>query len=304
VSCPASSRARPPAPPAAPPPAAPAPAAAPPPAAPAAAAPPPAAAAAAAVPAAAAAAAAAPAANVYSSAASSLVAGSALETTISSMVEMGFDREQVQRALRAAFNNPDRAVEYLMTGIPAGVDAPAPPPPAAAAAAAPPAGGPNAQPLNLFPPGGAAAAPAAPAARGVGNLDMLRAHPQFQMIRAMIAQQPETLAPMLQELGRAQPELLALINANQQEFMALMNEPLPEGLEGMEGMWEGEEGLEEGEEGGAPGQIAIQLTAAEREAVERLAGLGFDRNEVLQAYLACDKNEELAANFLFESGGN
>jgi UV excision repair protein RAD23 len=31
---------------------------------------------------------------------------------------MGFEKEKVVAALRAAYNNPDRAIDYLLTGMP------------------------------------------------------------------------------------------------------------------------------------------------------------------------------------------
>ncbi|KAI9817286.1 MAG: hypothetical protein M1832_004708 [Thelocarpon impressellum] len=294
------------------------------------------------------------AADAQGSDPSALLIGGQREAAIANMESMGFPRAEVDRAMRAAFFNPDRAVEYLlnvsrtrpsrtdfllnvaMQGIPQSVEQEERQAPQAAASAgastaqpasaAPATGNPTVaspssdaadQPINLFEAAaqagrgsggarqagaaaggagagagtGAAAAgaaglgagAAAGGAGGLGNLDFLRQNPQFQQLRQVVQQQPQMLEPILQQVGAGNPQLAQLIGQNPDQFLQLLSEdvfdddaPLP------------------------PGAQSVSVTEEEREAIERLCRLGFERDLVIQAYFACDKNEELAANFLFD----
>ncbi|KAG0286182.1 hypothetical protein BGZ98_005176, partial [Dissophora globulifera] len=246
--------------------------------------------------------------------------GTHFETAIQGMMEMGFPRDQCMLAMRASFNNPDRAVEYLMNGIPehlmaqasappagrpapaaaaapsAGATAPSSTPVAAETTAAPTSGAAPAAPQNLFTAaaqaaanarrgGGAAGGEAQGAGGDIENLAFLRDQPQFQQIREMVQHNPDLLQPLLIQLGQSNPQMLQLINQNQQAFLQLLNEGY------------------DGEEGPAPpGSNHIYVTPAEQEAIMRLEALGFDRHSAVEAYLACDRDEEMAANYLLEHG--
>jgi UV excision repair protein RAD23 len=83
-----------------------------------------------------------------------------------------------------------------------------------------------------------------------------------------------------------------LISNNQDAFLQMMSEPVGGAGAG---------GDDEEEEGGAGVQY-LTVTPEENAAIERLVALGFDRQAAAEAFFACDKNEELAANFLFEAG--
>ncbi|ORX42749.1 hypothetical protein BCR36DRAFT_587028 [Piromyces finnis] len=228
--------------------------------------------------------------NYWESSGSVLVTGDAYEQAVNNLVEMGFEKDQVIKAMRASFNNPDRAAEYLMTGIPEHLLQPVQPEqpeqpaaqPAAAATGATNTPAEN-QPINLFE--AAANAAAQPAAGGQDNLAFLNNNPQFQRIRELIHSNPQLLQPLLQQLSQSNPELMELISANPEAFVHLLEEGM------------GEEQAGENPLGGVP----IQISQEEAEAITRLEALGFERSLVIEAYFACDKNEELAANYLFNT---
>jgi len=50
--------------------------------------------------------------------------------------------------------------------------------------------------------------------------------------------------------------------------------------------------------------IQLDLSAEDRAAIQTLVDMGFDQGEAVQAYIACDKNLELAANLLMSGGLN
>jgi len=103
---------------------------------------------------------------------------------------------------------------------------------------------------------------------------------EVNQMAAMMGLTPEQLRATVQMLGQMPPEQL------NQFMMQAMG-----GGEGMAGMM-----------GGGP-QV-LRLTEEEMAAVNRLTEMGFDRSEAAQAFLACDKNEALAANLLMDSMGD
>lgn len=187
------------------------------------------------------------------------------ESTVQSIMDMGYNRQQVEQALRASFNNRERAVEYLITGIPE----------------------------ELL------QEQEAEEGSDEDPLAFLRDQPQFQQMRAVIQQNPNLLNAVLQQIGQTNPALLQAISQHQQAFVRMLNEPVNPSSGGAAAAAPASlEAAAELQQPPQQPQNVIQVSPQDKEAIERLKALGFPEHMVIQAYFACEKNENLAANFL------
>lgn len=135
-------------------------------------------------------------------------------------------------------------------------------------------------------------------------MSALQNQPQIQHLRQLLQQNPALIQPVLQQIAETNPQLAALFAADPDRIAQAIGLD-PEAL--------GEDELPEGAH-------VIHVTEEEQAAIQRvrdfcriirasvadragqLQDLGFSRQAAIEAYFACDKNEEMAANYLFESG--
>lgn len=175
---------------------------------------------------------------------------------------MGYARPQIEAAMRASFNNPDRAVEYLLSGnIPEDLEA----------------GDEASGDDNGSSVGGGESAGGR---TGAEQLAFLRNQPQFAQMRALLQENPALLAPLLQQLAQSNPQLLQLINEHQNEFYDMINEPADAGSEtssttggsGAAGGGHQASGGRHAAPGGGqqPERIQLTMTHEEREAINRV----------------------------------
>lgn len=202
---------------------------------------------------------------------------SELEGIIRNIMEMGYPRDRVELALRASYNNPDRAVEYLVSDNIPSIEENLHDP----ESNLPPASSPSLDPSDP------------------NSLEFLRSQPQFQQLCQVVQQNPSLLNTIMQQLRTTNPQLLNLISQNQEAFVRMLNEQPATGTTAQPATNPTSNPTSGSTQTSAPasgGAAAAQanahidsligsanVTSADKEAIERLKSLGFPEYLVVQA---------------------
>ena len=195
---------------------------------------------------------------------------------IKSLVDMGYEKEKVEKAINASKGNIDLAIEFLSSG-----------------------NIPDSAPNNQQNQPNQSSQQSQPNSNKPRLPMELRRN--ASLFKVLCKDNPEKIFTILNNLKVKNPALLNKIKEHEEEFKNLLVSPInQEDIDNMKLIEDDLRGIG-GEGGRRPGEVQIHLTPEEGEAVKRLMELGnFSQGDVLQAYLACDKNEELTANYLFE----
>uniref|UniRef100_A0A182P4D6 UV excision repair protein RAD23 n=1 Tax=Anopheles epiroticus TaxID=199890 RepID=A0A182P4D6_9DIPT len=204
-----------------------------------------------------------------------------MRINIQRLKEMGYSEQSARLALEICANIPDRAVEYLLSEMGGGSDM-------SLALAA--------QQQQQQQQQQAGTAGGAAQSGGANPLAFLRDNPVFEDMRRILRDDPSMLPYLMRRMQASNPELLNIIAEYQDEFLALINEG-NQGQGGGGGVGSAGQPLSRELEDIAAAMVN-SLTPSDMDAIERLKALGYPEHLVIQAYIACERDEYDAAMFL------
>lgn len=119
------------------------------------------------------------------------------------------------------------------------------------------------------------------------------------------------MSSVIESLAVSDPEMYNFISENPDAFLnALNHPPMADARSGQHSTGAAQRTSSQGRSGGAQqssgnsqpvvDQLLVNVSERDKEAIERLKELGFSEIQAVQAYMACDKDEQLAANLLFQ----
>nr|VDD33614.1 unnamed protein product [Brassica oleracea] len=219
------------------------------------------------------------------------------ESNIQQILEMvrgAWSREAVAYALCLAYNDLNKALEYIYFGIPV-------------------------QSEDHYTTEGTQEQTQEPEETDLEwSLDSLRHTPEFEYLRALVQSDPSLLMEFLLMLKKQNPPFFRLIQDNKADFLRLLLERPQEPNNG----WDSGNQVGESEEtkveelqadktnnpnnGGVGGNQVGEskdtevevATPEDYELIERLEALGFERGDAAVAFFACNRNVQVAANHL------
>lgn len=206
---------------------------------------------------------------------------------IKQLTEMGFSQENSRNAIVAAKGNVSLAIEYLYNGIPSV----------------------NPQFSEFYDEDEEGEyEPIELDQELLNNLDLT--NPETlktiaSVLKVIIQEDPSQLTDLLEGIEETNPELIDFIKQNENEFKSLIQQPVNEQdirvFESLGGVKPEDDNSALSDEELTDMNNAVQLSENDKESIQRLKNLGFSEEEALQAYIVCEKNETLAANFLLEN---
>lgn len=190
------------------------------------------------------------------------------EHVLRQIVAMGYNEDDVRRALATCFNNPNEAVDYLIEQVQERVGHQT-----------------TAKQRQRQQPANLQKAKAAEQAKfnQANALAFLRQDPDFKNLRRLLRKRPNVLQDVIKRIDETQPELLLMLKEHESEFLQLLHESSAES---------------EDEQCNHCNYNNMHISPEEEKHIARLVRMGFKRQMVILAFIACDRNVERAVDYL------